>query len=235
MTGIGHEADGRAASGPAPLPSVANSALHETVVDALRQAIAQGRFAPGEHLREADLADAMQVSRGPIREALTQLEREGLVVLRRHRGAQVVELSRVDVEEVYTLRMALERLAVRRAAELARDEHFAEMDGVLAQMTELDADYDSKRAASLDVAFHDIIYRAADHARLYRAWQQIRSQVYVFLYSRSVAIHDFNDIAFEHGELRDLLARRDADAAVRTIEGHLDGAYRRLRSSFEEA
>lgn len=228
MTGSGHDA-----GGALTLPTVANSSLAETVAETLRQAIAQGGFAPGQHLREADLADSMQVSRGPVREALTQLEREGLVVLRRHRGAQVVELSRDDVEEVYTLRRALERLACRRAAIHARDEHFAELDAVLAQMAGLREDYDPTESASLDVAFHDIIYRAADHGRLLRSWQQIRSQVYVFLYSRSVAIHDFTEIAFhEHTELRELLARREPEAAVRAIETHLDGAYQRLVSSF---
>lgn len=217
------------------LPPVANASLSETVVETLRQTIAEGGFAPGEHLREAELAEALQVSRGPIREALTQLEREGLVVLRRHRGAQVVELSPSDVEEIYTLRLALERLAARRAASLAGPDHFAALDRVLDQMARLRDDYEPKEAASLDVAFHDIVYEAAQHQRLRRSWQLIRSQVYVFLYSRSLARHDFSEIAFaEHTQIRQVLASGDTDDAVRVVEEHLDGAYRRLLGTYDD-
>ncbi|MBM7787216.1 GntR family transcriptional regulator [Tenggerimyces flavus] len=212
-----------------PLVPASTPALAETVADRLRETIAQGQFAPGQHLREAELADALQVSRGPVREALAQLEREGLVVLRRHRGAQVAELSRADIEEVYTLRLALEQLAVKRAAERARPEHFAVLDSVLEQMSQLRDDYTARDAAALDVAFHDVVYQAADHRRLLRSWEQIRSQVYAFLYTRNVARHDFNEIAFrEHTELRDLLAAGDAVAAQAAIETHLEGAYLRL-------
>lgn len=210
-------------------------ALAETVADRLRETIAQGQFAPGQHLREAELAEALQVSRGPVREALAQLEREGLVVLRRHRGAQVADLSRADIEEVYTLRLALERLAVRLAASNARPEHFAAFDDVLEKMSQLRDDYTARDAAALDVAFHDVVYEAADHRRLLRSWEQIRSQVYAFLFTRNIARHDFNELAFrEHTELRDLLAAGDAAGAVDAIEKHLEGAYRRLVEAADE-
>src|SRR5262245_51294874 len=93
-------------SGSGPLTPAVSPSLAETAANALRESIAQGTFAPGQHLREAELAEALQVSRGPVREALVQLEREGLVVLRRHRGAEVAQLSLTDIEEVYTLRLA---------------------------------------------------------------------------------------------------------------------------------
>lgn len=215
------------------LPPAVNPALAETVVETLRETIVAGGLAPGEHLREAELAAALQVSRGPVREALTQLEREGLVLLRRHRGAEVVRLSPSDAEEVYTLRLALERLAAERAASRATPDHFAALDEVLAQMAELRDDYEPKEAATLDLAFHDIVYRAAGHERLQRSWRLIRSQVYVFLYSRNVVRHDFGEIAFaEHTEIRQVLATGDAVASVQAIETHLDGAYRRLIGTY---
>lgn len=217
------------------LPPVSSPALSESVVETLRQTIARGGFAPGQHLREAELAEALRVSRGPIREALTQLEREGLVHLRRHRGAQVVELSPSDIEEIYTLRLALERLAAARAASLATEQHFAAFDRVLEQMARLREDYEPKEAAKLDVEFHDIVYEAAGHSRLQRSWQQIRSQVYVFLYSRSLVRHDFDDIAFsEHTQIRQVLASKDPAAAVKVVEEHLDGAYSRLIGTYDQ-
>src|SRR5512147_2302861 len=89
-----------------------SNGLFQEVADRLREAILQGRFRPGERLREAELATMLEVSRGPVREALTRLEHEGLVTTRRNRGATVSRLSKEDEEEVRSLRLTLERLAV---------------------------------------------------------------------------------------------------------------------------
>jgi DNA-binding GntR family transcriptional regulator len=216
-------------SGSGPLTPAITPSLAETAANALRESIAQGAFAPGQHLREAELAEALQVSRGPIREALVQLEREGLVVLRRHRGAEVAQLSLTDIEEVYTLRLALERLATSRAASRIQPEQLAAMDEILAKFGRLREDYSPREAAVLDLEFHDIVYAAAEHRRLQRSWEQIRGQVYTFLFSRNTVRHDFSELAFrEHTEIRELLASGRGDEAVAAIEAHLEGAYRRL-------
>ena len=73
----------------------------------MRDVILSGQFEPDERLGEQFLAETLGVSRGPIREALDQLEREGLVLIRRNRGAFVARLSREDLNEVYSLRLAL--------------------------------------------------------------------------------------------------------------------------------
>lgn len=204
-------------------------ALWATVVPALRQMIISGAFAPGEHLPEGELAAVLEMSRGPIREALIELEREGLVVLRRHRGAQVIALTNEDIEEIYTLRLSLEQLAIARALPRLTDEHLATMDDVLEQMRALGPDYEPQTALDLDLAFHDVLYQAAAHARLDRAWQQIRSQVAMFLHSRHVARRDFHEIAYaEHKAIRDIITGGDTTTATEVIDNHLTGAYHRL-------
>src|SRR5690349_11704413 len=95
--------------------------LSTDVADAIREAIFDGRYAPGEALREVELSEAMEVSRGSVREALQKLEREGLVHTEWHRGATVTALSMEDVAELDSLRSALEVLAVRRVVEVATD------------------------------------------------------------------------------------------------------------------
>ncbi|GAA5116613.1 GntR family transcriptional regulator [Pseudonocardia adelaidensis] len=211
-------------------------ALSATVVPAIRQMITTGALPQGAHLREAELATALGMSRGPVREALVELAREGLVVLRRHRGAQVITLTSEDAEEVYTLRRALERLAVERACGRLTAEHLAELDAVLDRMLRLDADYAPEVAVDLDLAFHDVLVRAAAHSRLERSWQQTRSQVAMFLHDRHQARRDFHEIAHpEHSAIRDIVAGGDVDAAVAFIDKHLVGAYDRLRAARTEA
>src|SRR3954469_17138197 len=105
--------------------------LADSIHGQLRATILSGQLAPGEHLREVEIADRFDVSRGPVREALLQLEQEGLVMLRRNRGAVVARMSRADLEEVYSLRLALERLAVARATQHGTEADFGVMDAVL--------------------------------------------------------------------------------------------------------
>ena len=209
--------------------SVMQPALSHGVVDALRTMISQGQFQQGEHLKEAEISAALGVSRGPVREALNQLATEGFIELRRHRGAFVVELTRTDIIEVYTLRLALEKLAAERAAERMNPAFLARMDDALDRMKHVEAGYEARIATQLDLEFHDLIYDAADHRRLKSSWEHIRSQVAFFLNARNDSFRDFLEVGYrEHAELRDALAEGDPALAVNAIETHLGGAYHRL-------
>ena len=220
-----------------PLTPTVKRSLADDVVDRLRDAILHGGLKPGEPLREEQLAASLEVSRGPVREALVQLEREGLVIVRRHRGATVARLSRADVEEVYSLRLALERLAAQRAVRYATEEDFAAMEAVLRAFDDvLSHDPSEKEVADLDVRFHDLIYRAAHHQRLYDCWSNLRAQIYIFLLSRNVANPDFRVVTVRsHQDLLDILRTRDEARAVQEIEDHMLGAYERVIQSYRGA
>jgi DNA-binding GntR family transcriptional regulator len=220
-----------------PLTPTVKRSLADDVVDRLRDAIFHGSFKPGEALREEQLAAMLDVSRGPVREALVQLEREGLVLVRRHRGATVARLSRNDLEDVYSLRLALERLAIQRAARYATDQDFAAMEAVLAAFdVALSRGPSEKEVAELDVRFHDLIYQAARHQRLYDCWANLKSQIYIFLLSRNVADPDFRDITVKsHAALLEAIRARDEARATTEIEGHLRGAYDRVVRGYSTA
>ena len=209
--------------------------LADSIHGQLRTAILTGDFAPGEHLREVEIAARFEVSRGPVREALLQLEREGLVLLRRNRGAIVARLSRGDLDEVYSLRLALERLAVVQAARHGTEADFATLDNVLHEFRGTDSSQPltEQEAADQDVRFHDAIYRAAHHERLYVAWSSIRSQVYVLLLARNVAGPDFReDTYFGHLELAYLIRARNEERVLKAIENHVAASYARVLASY---
>lgn len=205
------------------------SGLGEDIADRLRSAIILGHFQANQNLREVELAARFEVSRGPIREALARLEREGLVVSRPNRGAVVAGLTRNDIEEVYELRLALERLAVRHAANRRTDEDLAAMAAVLDELAGLGPTVDPAKAAELDVEFHHLIYVAARNHRLLAAWEMLKSQVFLFLVSRNVTSRVFSSVLVaEHQHIRYLIAERNADDAAEVIETHIRGAYDRL-------
>ncbi len=213
------------------------ASLAASIRTRLREAILKGDAAPGEHLREVEIAARYQVSRGPVREALLQLEQEGLVLLRRNRGAIVARMSRDDLEEVYSLRLALERLAAARAVRHGTDTDFEKLDAILHEFrgTASSQPLTEQQAADQDVRFHDAVYRAAHHDRLYMAWNSIRSQVYVLLLGRNVAGPDFReDTYFGHLELAYMLRARDEARLVPAIESHLQASYERVLASYPE-
>ncbi len=220
-----------------PVEVARSASLANSIRSRVRDAILRGDFAPGEHLREVEIAARYEVSRGPVREALLQLEQEGLVLLRRNRGAVVARLSRADLEEVYSLRLALERLATARAVEHGTDADFSELDAVLHEFRGSRSGHPltEQEAADQDVRFHDAVYRAAHHDRLYAAWTALRSQVYVLLLGRNVAGPDFREDTYVgHLELAYLIRARDKMRAVNAIEQHLEASYARVLASYPD-
>jgi DNA-binding GntR family transcriptional regulator len=204
-----------------------NRSLAVDVAERLRAAILGGHFGPGERLREEELARSMGVSRGPVREALVRLEREGLLVIRRNRGAVVAQLSREDLDEVYTLRVTIERLAVQRAAAFGDAPSLARMQAVVDQIAvAVKCGISEQEAAELDIEFHDRIYLAANHRRLYECWTTLKPQLHILFLNRNVANADFRDYAVtSHQQILNAIRDRDESLAVQLTEVHLRGSY----------
>ncbi|MBE2998310.1 GntR family transcriptional regulator [Nocardiopsis sp. HNM0947] len=197
--------------------------LADEVADTVRAAIFDGTYPPGTQLRETELSAELEVSRGPVREALMRLEGEGLLRSGWHRGAVVVELSADDVAEIDSLRGALEHLAVQLAVEHASDE---DLDTVARAADRMARAGDAHELAALDVAFHDAVYAATGHRRLQEAWNTIRSQVHLFLVSRiGVSVDGYlTTVPGEHRELAEALRARDTESALRLFADHREHA-----------
>jgi DNA-binding GntR family transcriptional regulator len=205
--------------------------LAEEAADRIREEIFAGRFAPGSALREVELAASLEVSRGSIREGLAALEREGLVQSVWHKGTRVIELTESDIDEVYAVRAALDRLAATSAAERADASLFDELDQLVdAMAVELKAGADGARLLSLDIEFHEVIYRAAGNRRLLEAWHAVRSQVYLFQSHRIRLGREAYRarVVSEHRELASLLRARDAARLAAIAEEHVHSARRAL-------
>ncbi len=193
--------------------------LADEVADRVRDAIFGGAYPPGAQLREVELSEALGVSRGPVREALLRLEREGLVRSEWHRGALVTTLSDVDVAELDSLRSALEQLAVRLVVASAPDADLDVIDEVVERM---DRARDEHEMVRCDIDFHDAVYAASGHRRLIEAWQAIRSQVHLFLLTR-IGVNSEGYLAgipAEHRLLASALRARDGEKALELFAAH---------------
>jgi DNA-binding GntR family transcriptional regulator len=212
--------------------------LREHVLGEMRKMILDQVLSPGEPIREERLASMHGVSRGPIREAIADLEREGLVQRRAGRSSFVVELTPRDLEEVLSLRRAQEAVAVRFAVRAASDLELLELRHRAGAHADACAAAEPNEIRSqLDIDFHDFLYRIARHARLYQSWLMIRMQVFMFLRMRDTSRLTSEAImrpAEGHRELVDALAARDLMTALAVADNHLLHGYAASISSMPE-
>src|ERR1700735_4840987 len=202
---------------PSALTPASRKSLGEDVAERLREAILHGELSPGQRLREEELSARLEVSRGPVRDAFILLEREGLVRSSRNRGVSVVELTRNDLQEIYTLRSALEPMAITLAIQRGDAEDLAEMDASLAEMTSAF----SRRITERDAA------------RLADAWEQIRLPTYWFMLSRNVASPDWREGTVKgHADILKIIRSGDERAAAAMITEHISFAYERILASY---
>jgi DNA-binding GntR family transcriptional regulator len=218
------------------LTPVARTSLADEVTKKLRAGILTGSIKPGERIREQEISEAMKTSRGPVRDALLRLEHEGLVSREPNHSAMVVEWTADDVEEVHSLRLCLELLALRYVIERAGEEDFQRLDAAADGLREgLAKGVSLQEAVDLDLGLHEEFVKAARHQRVLNLWQSIKPQVWFLIFSRNAeAIKNFQDAIGTHADLLEALRRRDFEKGRAIIQEHLDFAYINMLANFRE-
>jgi len=200
---------------------VPHKSLREVALSAIRQAISGGDLKPGQRLVESDIAEQMGISRAPVREALRQLETEGLVVSEPHRGTFVAEVSATDLWEIYTLRAAVESLAVRVVTEKAAAETLAQLQQAVADMAQAAREGDLSRLAALDMAFHETLCRASGHSRLLAAWLSMIAQIRIFIDLTSTLYLPADEVVDLHTEVVEHIKNGRAEEAGQALARHI--------------
>ncbi len=208
--------------------SPGNRILSDHVASQLRAAIVRGQLVPGQHIVEKDIAEAMSLSRGPVRDAFRILEIQGLVARYPHRGTFVSGMAMQDAEEICSLRGALEILAVDYAIKNATAARLDELDRIVDRMAErTDTDYTQAEATELDMQFHDALYQISGHSRLQAAWTALRGQVSLLILThRRLDPADFRVKGVEyHRQIVTCLRQRDIEAAHAAVRRHLASSF----------
>jgi DNA-binding GntR family transcriptional regulator len=159
--------------------------LSEHVYNSLSEAIAEGKLPPGERLRETKMADALGVSRTPVREAFVRLKQQRLLSSDASGAYYVAEWDRQTLWEIATLRAALESLAFSLAPQNLSPEDFDHLEEIIRQMGEMDAEPESvdyKRMAQYDYQFHTYIWSHTGHDLLEQALENIKPQAHFYMY-----------------------------------------------------
>jgi len=202
--------------------------MAEAVAQRLKLLIVDGQLPPGTPLRLTQISERLGVSVMPVREALRLLEAERFVKIAPRRGAVVTELSVEDAEETYAVRVALEALAARRAAEKLTDQDVAALRDAFDQLAEAQRSGDLHAFIEADHVFHSRLYQASGRERLIRNISELVDR------SRRYAPYAYRawqplDAALEaHRPLYEAILARDAEQVERFTREHMSGAAIRL-------
>jgi DNA-binding GntR family transcriptional regulator len=208
---------------PVPAP-VDRKRHHRTMAEVaaaeLQEAILTGELAPGAPLRLEDLARTLGMSISPVREAVRRLETLGLAAHVPHRGARVTELAIEDLHDTYEARLALETLAIRRAAGRFADEDATRASAFLDEYAESHRRGDARAARRAHADFHFALYAASGSEWLVRlirpAWENCERYRALSLAGRSL-----RQRRAEHEEILSACVRHEPDEAAERIRLHL--------------
>src|SRR5215210_9087605 len=203
-----------------PLSSLDRSTLRERALEALRSAITSGRYRPGDHLGEVDLATHLGVSRGTVREALRHLQQEGLVTAGNRGMLRVNEISPTEVRELFRVRAALESLAVTeiiRSADRARA--VAALREALARLESTEGDFAANLEADLN--FHLLLCRLSGNSMLVEAWRYLEGRVRVTIMNYESVEKPTMMSRDRHLPVVEAIESGNVDAAVGVLEQHM--------------
>ncbi|MCB4379217.1 GntR family transcriptional regulator [uncultured Tateyamaria sp.] len=194
----------------------------ETAYAQLLAAIRTGEFAPGDRLRETDVADRLNLSRTPVREALRRLEADGIVEHRPRLGAVIRQLSHAELVELYEMRIVLERTAAEMAAKHAAA---AEIDA-LRDLNSAMSKGSPAEAAALNQDFHRGIYLATRNRFLLDAARALNNALMLMGPTTLADQQRIEVVTAQHDDILTAIAASDSAAAGEAAEAHLQTSLR---------
>lgn len=218
----------------AGLGPVVQESTPALIARALRRAISDGTFGPGDQLGEASLARSLGVGRGPLREAMQRLTQEGLLVSHRNRGLFVPDLTPEEVSDMYLLRTTVETAALDRVLDAGADAAAETADALDSAVDTMAALADEPRSAAMvaaDLDFHHALVEAARSPRLSRVHETVLVETSMCLHAMSGTYEDAESRLTEHRAIAAAVRAGDAGLARALLVEHMRDGYERVRAA----
>jgi DNA-binding GntR family transcriptional regulator len=215
--------------------AIPRQSLTSAVADKLRDQIIRGEIPEGTQLRQDAIATQYQVSRIPVREALRQLDAEGLISIVPNRGAVVPALSPDDVEELFSIRALLEPEVLKLSIPHLTEEDFSEADAVLQKyVNELQRDDHVSAWGRLNWQFHSILYSRANQPRFMAVIRNVNNSGERYTRLQLYLTHGIKRANEEHHQILELCRHRDVTAACNLLRQHIQYASGSLKEVLEQ-
>ncbi|MBL4909229.1 MAG: GntR family transcriptional regulator [Alteromonadaceae bacterium] len=203
----------------------------QLVVEILRERILNGEITAGQPLRQAALAEDLNVSRIPIREALLQLEAEGLVAFEPHKGATATELNVDQVGELFELRAMLECDLLAASIENISDAALENAGEILAKLDQaLGKENAANTWSELNSAYHNCLYSSANRPQTYELVQTLNKNADRYIRMHLLWAGGISKAGSEHAQLLKLCKDRDTEGAVKVLKQHILGSRDEIKA-----
>lgn len=212
------------AGATAPLLGLQKKSLREQALAALRTAITSGELAPGRHLVETELSDMLQISRGTLREALRQLEQEGLLSAGPRGRLSVRHLDEKEIKDIFAVRAALESLAARTLCELPDRMRAIESLHLAIDAMENGQDASLEERIESDMEFHRTLCRLTGNETLLHSWTALEGSIRMSIMFGGLEKGVKNMSVKRHRDIVAAIETGDASLARQTIREHMDTA-----------
>ncbi len=217
------------------LDSYSYQPLRKQVYDVLREAILTGRLEPGEKITEIEVANKLNVSRTPVREAIRMLELEELIVIVPQRGVFVAGIkSTKEINDIFQVRSELEGLAAYLTAQNISRENAKKMVEYAENLKECLVNDDLERCIEIDISFHQILYEVSDNKWLQKLLDSLFEQITRF---RSQSLNRegrMKQAHKEHKELAQAIEQGEAEKARLLAQQHIESARQSVIAVFEK-
>lgn len=209
--------------------------MKESVADVFRHLILTNQLEPGERLIQHQLAERLGVSRTPVREALQKLAAEGLVTFSPYRGATVAEFSSSELDDIYSIRIALEGYCARLAARQITDEQLGQLEALFGQMEEEYGRADRWELLAVNRKFYAVLYAIPGRPRLYDLTMKYLDMAGVYRRMALAQESYFRRIIDGHEELLVALRGRDSEGVERVLRVQMEEIREMLQEVIHKA
>lgn len=210
---------------------LADSTLRGRTVDQLKSLIVSGELAAGARLTEIELAEALGISRGPLREAIRELVDIGLVVSKPYKGLFVRDITLDDLNELYSLRTALEQFAFRQCWDKRDEAAIADLHTRNERLSKtIDADADPYEAILAELDLHSWCYELSGHKLLQQSWARMKPNLQFYFAMHQQAHGRKGPLRDAHDTYVNLACGDDLDAMLRHLDDHMRQGLEKTKS-----
>lgn len=196
--------------------------LKNLAYESIKTAIVKGDLPPGRRLLEAEIAAQMGISRGPVREAIRQLDQEGLTYSHPNRGTVVLEMDPKETEKVFVpTRRIIEEYVAEIAAEKLTHEDYENLEAIIRQMETADSEDNLYQLTDLDIKFHSYLIEHSVSPTIYALWNSVTARIHSRLLLQGIVKESLHIVPGEHREYLQYIKENDTEKIKAHLQSHI--------------
>lgn len=196
--------------------------LKNIAYESIKTAIVKGDLQPGTRLLEADIAAQMGISRGPVREAIRQLDQEGLTYSHPHRGTVVLEMNKEETEKVFVpTRRLIESFVAENAYQILTKKDYENLESIISQMEYAYEADNLYNLTDLDMKFHTYLVEHTASPTICALWNNITARIHSRLLLQGIVKESLHVVANEHREYLEYIRTHNIEKIIQHLNTHI--------------